>query len=424
MWQMQVKSDGKCLFLLSYRKISYLFSFANLVNIHELTLKRYFQKKEKTLYLLKVFIFLNGDFMKPINALLLTAGITSFSTLLVADSGYAVSTPQAPTFRPGEKIKENQLPAGYAKAASYQLKDSWDIYGTVDYIYWEWLQSAASNISLPASGILSSALGGTNVPAITSGYASGFQLGMGFNMKGMDNWNFYTQYTYYKNSGSRKVYVDLSQGNPGISGYLDASGYVNIQWDNLDVLVSRPFYFGTRLLANFTTGIKALWISNENNTSGYVDYIYTLNGNNSYIKGDYSRNLNLSSWNLGPKFGFESNWLLGMGFKAISNIAVSLMYSQSNGSNNSTFVGEIDNSASAAATKVSNPKNWCEDIKSLVPMVEAYMGIGWGSYLMNDEYHVDLSAGYDFTAIRLTRATADFRNINLMGLNIRFRFDF
>ncbi|MBM3208135.1 MAG: hypothetical protein FJZ57_05965 [Chlamydiae bacterium] len=35
----------------------------------------------------------------------------------------------------------------------------------------------------------------------------------------------------------------------------------------LDVLLQRPFYFGKKLIANFLTGLKALWIGNHASVS-------------------------------------------------------------------------------------------------------------------------------------------------------------
>jgi len=75
------------------------------------------------------------------------------------------------------------------------------LYFIADYICWAWIQNQGLDLSLP-SGV----------------------LGFGFNMRGMDDRNFYTQYTYYRSSGSGSQYADLSRGNPLVSGSLNSHG--------------------------------------------------------------------------------------------------------------------------------------------------------------------------------------------------------
>ena len=171
-------------------------------------------------------ILSKGNFMKKICKTCLTVSLFLFSGICFVDE----FSGSIPTSLPGEKVKEGELPAGYNKSASYKLKDSWDLYFTADYICRAWIQNQGLDLSLP-SGV----------------------LGFGFNMRGMDDWNFYTQYTYYRSSGSGSQYADLSKVNPLVSGSLNSHGSASLSFDKLDALLQRPFYFGKKLKANFLT---------------------------------------------------------------------------------------------------------------------------------------------------------------------------
>lgn len=350
------------------------------------------------------------------------------SAFLHADSNFE----NPPSYLPGEKIKEGQLPGGYNKSASYKLKDSWDVYFTADYICWDWLQCGLK-LDNPG-GFLGFGETISVTPAtISPGYASGFQVGFGFNMRGMDDWNFYSQYTYYRNSGSTSQFADLNRGNPTITGTLNAHGSASISFDMLDALIQRPFYFGKKLTANFVTGLKALWISNDYDVAGSVKATMSISAPSPYYAGqatndfEYSSDSDISSWSLGPKFGFESNWLLGYGVKVLSNVSVSVLYTQYSGHKEETSVGflETNNYGSKPYDYDNTKKSSYNGVKGIKPMLETYLGLGWGRYICNEQYHLDVAAGWDFDLLRLSKnTTSGSGNLGLSGFNLKFRFDF
>ncbi len=170
-----------------------------------------------------------------------------------------------PTHVAGEKVKEGQMPAGYSHSAAYMIDSGWDLYLTADYIYW--------HLNREDYGLNQ-----------TNSYKSGFQVGLGLNMAGMDNWDLFAEYTWYRNNRDNDTQ--------------------KFSYDDLVVTLDRPFYLGKKLTANFACGLRALWIDN---TSGIYDQ---------------------KSWALGPRFGFESNWLLGAGFRIFGNVSESVLYTR------------------------------------------------------------------------------------------------
>ena len=211
---------------------------------------------------------------------------------------------------------------------------------------------------------------------ILPGYASGFQVGLGFNMKGMDDWNFYGEYTWYKNSGSDSSVIagTIAPLSTTVDALLSRSA--SIAYNNADFLLQRNFYFGKKLTANFYTGLRALWINN--------DYHTTFSGTGSTILSSrfdvqsFNSDVDSSSWALGPKFGFDANWLLGYGIKFLSNVSASVLYTRYTESVDTTIVGSatvIGTTLPLTSTPSANESNY----GTLRPIVEMYLGLGWGS---------------------------------------------
>lgn len=330
---------------------------------------------------------------------------------------------------PGEMVRAGQLPGAYNQSADYMCESGWDVFLTGNYIYWDWAQDVGLSLGVTSPDSVTS-LGNVtlNPQGMTPGYASGFQVGLGFNMHGMDDWNFYAEYTWYKNSSSGANDIAASIASPAISVDLDVDASVSMNYSNADFLLQRPFYFGKKLTANFFTGLKALWITQE--FSADLDHAGSFSLlSRTFLNGTVSE-LSVwrktSSWGLGPKFGLDSSWLLGYGFKILSNISASVLYTR--------YTQNADLDMDMSLTMLSLPVNVDADLDysdssygTIRPIAEAFLGLGWGSFFCDNDFHFDLSVGYDFNVywdyVLLARG-APASNMYLHGLNIQARFDF
>lgn len=330
----------------------------------------------------------------------------------------SVKAQQQPAYVSGESIKTGDLPAAYNASASYQCVDGWDVFITADYIYWNWQQESMQ------MGVLDPEDQGAHEAVFQyPGYASGFQVGLGFNMPGMDNWNLYSEYTWYKNSNTKSVSstaaVPLNvlnlHGRTKTYVVGTTTSEVEMQFDALDFLVRRPFYFGKKLTANVSLGLKALWITQNFNR--------TLVG--SELLNDELEALNSSSavkqttWGLGPKIGIETNWILGCGFQIMGNLSTSVLSTSYN------VTGTLE------TLDGSDSFNCLHNYGVLRPVTEAFLGLGWNTGFCDNSYRLALSVGYDFDVYwsynLIDYAVENRKNVGdmyLQGLNIGARFDF
>lgn len=331
----------------------------------------------------------------------------------------------------------------YNETALYSCENSWDIQFKADYLYWTWQQSmmqVGTLISPTSSGEDVFLNGQEDVVFQTPGYTSGFQVGLGCNFHGMDDWNLMAEYTWYQNSnhlrtisGSDQYFavsptlIKQIQGtNLGVLLSGDLSTETDLHFDGLDVLLQRGFYISKNIRAIFSTGLKALWIHETLSSSGDdLSYIEAGEETPVSVAGSFQTAAEIRSWGLGPKFGIQAEWLLGLGIKIIGNVATSILYTSYTTIQNS-ITGQVSNRESADLVLQQR-----HPYTILNPVGEASLGLGWGSYLCNNTIYLRLSASYDWNVYWnyalldvLLPSRGSPGNMTLRGLNAQIGVDF
>ncbi len=331
----------------------------------------------------------------------------------------------------------------YNQSSMVSCENSWDIAFTADYIYWIWQQDGldVGALATPDTAGGSLFLSGTEeIVFQTPGYASGFQVGLGCNFHGMDDWRLKLDYTWYENSDSLKTtpgsgqYLAVSSSSikaPGglsigllLSGDLQTTA--KLHFSELDATLQRMFYQGKSLTARYSMGVKALWID-EYGTS-YGSKLFFIGENIPFavpLRGSFQTTSSINSWALGPVFGFQTNWLLGYGLRIEGNLRGSLVYT-SYTKLQFTASGQFTDTGSSNLI-LSQPNHY----NTVSPVLETSLGLGWGSYLCNRNLYLDLFVGYDFNiywdrtmldAVRQNNGAPG--NLQLQGLNGRVGIDF
>ena len=348
------------------------------------------------------------------------------ATPFILQADMQTSTDQESSmYKSGEQIKDSQLQGAYGQSASYNLNNQWDIFLTADFIYWKQSQvlNGAADVATLGTSILNAS---HSLELAQPGYKPGFQVGLGFNMKGMDNWNLYSEYTWYQNNssktvtaGSGEVLILMPVGFEVITA-AEKTSKSKLNYNNLNLSLERPFYWGKKLTSNFGCGLRALWLSQHftSDVSG-LDAISLTGGSHVTLSGSATRTLQSKSWALGPRINVDSDWLLGYGFKVLGNAAASVLYTKY-----TDVSGSFKGDAVLGAHSLQNGSTVSikNGASALTPILETGLGLGWGSYFgSKDNFHFDLSVGYDFNI--LWRGIAG-GNLFLYGLNIGTRFDF
>lgn len=377
---------------------------------------------------------------KLMNALAITTAIVPFA--VQADQSMSVNAKTHERYTQGEAIKEGDLPGGYNKTASYKIEDSNDIFLTANFIYWNLHQDLMRLGDLVTTSEVGSTAfydGDSKVLFLTPTYKPGFQIGLGLDMKGMDDWNLFAEYTWYQNNNKETINAKSGERfviNPLFSGVVvgaDAAvvsagtltANLNYHYNNANLMMQRPFYFGKKLLANFGFGLRALWVS-QSYSEVASDLLWTPPAGHDFsLSGPVNATNYQKSWSLGPRFAFGSNWLLGYGFRFTGDIAASVLYTRYT-SLNSSLVGSASLGVDANLTTSVGQYN------TLRAVTETALGMGWGLYFgEEDYYHLDVTANYQFNIYWnqnmygvVVNGLGSPGNAYLQGLNVGFRFDF
>jgi len=326
-----------------------------------------------------------------------------------------------------------QIPQIAAYNAPSFIDACMDLYCTVDFTYWSASQEnlELGVVSNVASGLV--AIDGTLVNQ-NSDYAPGFQLGFGADL-GFDNWNFFTEYTWFRNTDTVTTSLDPAgtkvlypvRGKP--LGPFDRYFYGHERWnlgmDFIDAEIGRAYYVGSALTFHPTLGLRGAFIRQELNVN-YLNEASGLPAHNTHISQS------AHSWGIGPRVGFCSSWMLGKGFRLYGDGSGDLLFTRYTTLN---FNQKISNEVNAIIDGgIIDIKE--RNIGYLRTHLDLELGFGWGAYFYANRYHFDIAAGYDFQVFFnqnvFRRFTDDSSyssilpngDLFIQGLTISAQFDF
>jgi hypothetical protein len=319
------------------------------------------------------------------------------------------------SFEQGHELSQSQLMAGYNAPASIELRDQWDVYLSASYIYWQALEENIE-IGLISQNNPEGTPAPTDTPFTTSylnnmtltnpnfTYRPGFKFGIGIKL-GWDGWDGFAEYTSFHGSTGSGVtpltrnsnstlppngqYLYPIQGEPSSNSYYqDANQSWSLKMDFLDISMGRSYYSGTKLTMHPFFGARGAWIRQDLVTT------YTGSTNYSTTSGHLQAEFYNSSiaWGLGPRAGFESNWLLGYGVRLMGNGSADVLYTRYETRKND----QTANLSTVAGNPILENAAVAQTVDYLRTHADLEMGFGWASYFDNDNWHIDLSATYGF----------------------------
>ena len=346
----------------------------------------------------------------------------------LSSPGYNASSSQQqilPGFVAGEPIQSGQLASAYPASAALICNNGWDLAITANYLYWKpTVDSDLLGILVDQTANATNGLSGKSDYVFQNpGYTSGFKVGLGLTFPALDNWDAYAEYTWYKNSSTASATGTASKAfllnrlttfSPSISyatGPLTEEAKIGYQ--TLDFSLGRSLYLGKFLIGRLGAGLRAQWISQT--------LARTANQTNlsNAIVANYSLENSQTSWQLGPDFMLDLKWMLGYGLSILTNVHASFLYS--------SYGVSLQTAGTYSGISNSGVFNKYHNYGTIRPVVESFLGLGWGMYFFDNKFHLDLNLGYDFNVYydqNLLGSSVIPSNVYLQGLNAALKFDF
>ena len=325
-----------------------------------------------------------------------------------------------------QDLDKKDLMSAYNSPSRIDVKSSWDVFISGSYILW---QAKERGLDLAHSYPQNTTSKSFPVK-MDFDYKSGFKVGVCTNFD-HDDWNLFFQYVrlHLENKKSENAqengyllptkvfYSDVENTNNHAS---NLNGKWYLDYDMIDIELGRPCYVGSNLTFKPHFGVRWGWIKQKDKTS----YTFT-NLEEPFNDVEASSKARSDSWLLGPRAGLYTNWLLG-DFRILANAAASAVYQ-----NFKTYFKQDD---------FENINNLDKNVKSKIGYVLAncdiILGLGWGTYFDDKNWHFDVLAGYEFLYFwdqNMMRVLIDrvLKNVKtkaddlvLHGLTVTARFDF
>lgn len=373
------------------------------------------------------------------------------ASLLAATSVFAQDNPgmnsakcrPQRSFEQGKDMMQNQMMPAYNATARIDVRGSWDFWIDGTFIYWEAMQENMElGITVPNVGPLLAGSGAPINPGTVAdfcfSYKPGFKVGIGMNFD-HDNWDASAEYTWFHSNTSTNAKIPATgeifplRSHPALqtttnSGFTGvANEHWNLKMDFLDVDLERCYYVGNKLSFRPFFGARGAWIR-QNITNHYSTP--STDGSGVPLRVDIISKKS-ASWGIGPQVGLGTDWMLGYGLKLLGDASFDILYTRYN----TRYQEQLFSSVTSAV--VNSIKVTQNHIDYLRPHIYGDLGIGWGSYFDNNNWHVDLLATYNFqvfwnqnmfrqymNSTAIATSFAPNGDLYVHGLDVVARFDF
>ncbi len=176
-------------------------------------------------------------------------------------------------------------------------------------------------------------------------------------------------------------------------------------------------------------GLRAAWIT-QSLSSSYQVTVNPITARKLFVKSESH------SWGFGPRFGALLDWGFGKGISLLGSVYGDVLYTWYHIQDKTSVTFFNPEYAADRAGVDSNAFTTSDRPKALRPHVDMEMGVHWGTYFCNSNYHIDLVATYGFQVFfdqNMFRhwdgllpawSTTPHGNLYINGLTFNARFDF
>lgn len=327
-----------------------------------------------------------------------------------------------------------ESPAKYptpTPSCGIHLCNGYDLYLTASFTYWEALQDNM-NLGLVSNPTAPLDLVNGEDIAMDFGYKPGFKIRAGLQFD-YDNWETLFTYTWFRSKTRTSVHLDPNNTTKNLLPSWEIPNFLNpfyhegkeswtVRMDLFDWVLARSNSIGKALCLNYFTGLRAALIR-QHLAAHYtnVNPAYLLLWPSTIVRQK------TSSWGIGPEIGITSKWDVGKGLYLQAQGMVDLLFTQY----------DLKKTERTDETVANRYHMESKSLDCLRTHTELTLGLGWGTALYTNRYHIDLLAEYGFQVFydqnmfidtASTQMAGKNRypsgNLYLHGLTLTARFDF
>lgn len=337
--------------------------------------------------------------------------------------GYSAEPQCCEAVSPPEPIESCQVQVGYFYPAQYTFGDcGYEISFGGEFIYWEVNRDSLTSVGTLVEFSNNGLAQDQRLLAHHQGYRPGFKVAAGMGLPGCDDWKLDVEYTWFHHTSTNHFSASpTGQITPPLltdffspltlvfGGYAASAlkSELKFNTDYIHGIVGRAFYISQRLVANVGIGLKAWWSS--------LQMDLTFNTIGAPIGRQRTKT---SLWGIGPYALAQLKGLLWCGTYLYGKAGIWPTYTR--------FTKQrVDNNFPGFFVNVETIQTFYYQTQLFY---EGGAGLGWGTYLCDCNYHIDLLIGYDMMTnyIRAFFAISGnpHREFYSQGLFVKAQFDF
>ena len=321
-------------------------------------------------------------------------------------------------FDQGHAVKEHQIIGGYNAPARIDVKNDFDMNINASFIFW---QAKEKGLDFLYAHPTSAAENKNKWISNDFDFKPGFKVGLGVNFD-YDNWDLNTEYTWLyltdtktKNSQNGYTLYPTWSINGADQAITEGKTSWKLRFNVIDLELARSFYAGTNLTLRPHFGLRGGWIYQKNLCS----YSYSTT---TFLSKGKQKN-----WLIGPRAGVVAHFLFDEGFRFQAETAFALFYEKFK----TTYKDQdYTNPTGTLAYNLTDRQGY------VIPNLDTTLGLAWGTYLDDKNFHLDFLLAYDFSIfwnqnmmrsiVDKRRATIDTKPEDLVfqGLTLTVKFDF
>lgn len=356
------------------------------------------------------------------------------------------------------RIQEPQTPTIPAYNAPAEtnigMLGEWDFFVEGSFLYWQRVQDdmrLGTKDSFEISDLNTSGFKGKTID-MGFDFDPGFKVGLGMNFRN-DNWVGYVEYTrvhgesdtsastatprIYSAWGDLFPFTDQDNstffvefGGPGFV-FTSAKGEFNCNQDFIDPTLERVYFVGKELIFHSAFGARIALISESLNARyGYSGALTPTPGSEITNKFALPCNMNVvnrtNSWAIGPRMGLEMDWKVTRGIRLFGSGFLDVLYTRYKVQTKTSLQPFATTGSFVAGNTITSTNR--DEFGTIRAHVDLEGGLGWGTYLDYNSWHVDLSAAYGFqvffnqNVMRLPSYSPS--NLYVQGLTFTARLDY
>ncbi|MBS0628860.1 MAG: hypothetical protein JSS30_01390 [Verrucomicrobia bacterium] len=331
-------------------------------------------------------------------------------------------------FTPPEPLESCQLPVGYFYPAQYTFGDcGFDISLSGEFIYWELNRDSTTQVGTKVDLLNDGTRQEQKMLYHQQGYRPGFKVAAGIGLPGCDAWTIDLEYTWFHHHStntfraSENGYIQVPLTSlffDPILFFYNAQSVRSVLKFNLDFLqgtLGRAFYISKRLIIDAGVGAKSWW------TSFRSDLLYNL------PNGSQLTSLTKSGvWGIGPYVTANIKGLLWCGTYLYGKAGIWITYTRFDKIKAETNVPNL--TAPFVVPGFNNNQRLNHFVYTTNLFYEGGIGLGWGTYLCDCNYHIDFLVGYEmmtnYIKAVVTLLSDPQYEFYYQGLSVKAQFDF